>query len=168
MKLVLIGYMGSGKSTLATRLAQEWNLPLLDLDQELEQKLEASIPEIMQEKGEIYFRKQERQMLEKLLIKEKYVLSTGGGTPCYYDNIDLINSQATSVYLSSSVKVLVQRLEKERLSRPLLAHLEASELPEFVAKHLFERAHFYQQAHLTIPSTRPGVEDQINFLGENL
>lgn len=168
MKLVLIGYMGSGKSTLATRLAQEWNLPLLDLDQELEQKLEASIPEIMQEKGEIYFRKQERQMLEKLLIKEKYVLSTGGGTPCYYDNIDLINSQATSVYLNSSVKVLVQRLEKERLSRPLLAHLEASELPEFVAKHLFERAHFYQQAHLTIPSTRPGVEDQINFLGENL
>lgn len=168
MKFVLIGYMGSGKSTLATRLAQEWNLPLLDLDQELEQKLEASIPEIMQEKGEIYFRKQERQMLEKLLIKENYVLSTGGGTPCYYDNIDLINSQATSVYLSSSVKVLVQRLEKERLSRPLLAHLEASELPEFVAKHLFERARFYQQAHLTIPSTRPGVEEQINFLGENL
>lgn len=160
--------MGSGKSRLASALAQKWHLPLLDLDQELERKLQASIPEIMQLKGEIYFRQEERQLLQELLAQEKFVLATGGGTPCYYDNMELINSQASSVYISASVQILAKRLEKERLSRPLLAHLEASELPEFVAKHLFERAPYYQQAQHTIPASIQDVEEQLTFLRTRL
>lgn len=150
MKIVLTGYMGSGKSTIAQRLALDTGLQLLDIDKEIEKHTGETISEIISSKGELYFRKMERQKLEELLTRENFVLSTGGGTPCYYDNIDLINRQSVSIYLRYGVKELFERLKNDKQNRPLIARLEGDGLMEFIGKHLFERAPFYEKSTFMI------------------
>ena len=151
MQLVLLGYMGSGKSSIAKKLAKAMNLEFIDLDHYIEQKEEASITQIFKEKGEIYFRTTEHQQLKEILAtRNNIVLAVGGGTPCYAGNMALINSYATSIYLKCSIKVLKRRLENAKRQRPLIADIEEEKLSEFIAKHLFERAPFYEQASITV------------------
>lgn len=150
MKITLLGYMGSGKTTLAKALAQTLNLNLIDLDAEIEKHTGYTITETIFNKGELYFRKVEREILKRVLGQDNFVLSTGGGTPCYYDNIDLINTSSMSVYLSLNVGELYQRLKEGTAERPLLAHLSGEALQEYIGKHLFERRPFYEQAIFTI------------------
>lgn len=152
MKIVLIGYMASGKSALARDISAAWNLKLLDLDQIIEKEEGESISEIIFNKGELYFRKKERALLEVLLEEDNFVLATGGGTPCYYNNMTLINSKAVSFYLKHNIPVLFDRLLKDRRERPLLAHLKDEDLKEYIAKHLFERSVYYEQAIFTLDS----------------
>ena len=150
MKIVLIGYMASGKSTIGKHLAAAMYLPFIDLDTYIEEKEEMSITDIFEEKGEIYFRYQEHFYLKELLNSEqKFVLSLGGGTPCYAGNMNLITEKenVTSIYLNASLKTLVARLLKQKNKRPLVANLSDEKLHEFVAKHLFERREFYEQAN---------------------
>ncbi|QOW11803.1 shikimate kinase [Kaistella flava (ex Peng et al. 2021)] len=151
MIISLIGYMGSGKSHISKVLSQKTNLKLIDLDKEIFFKNNMTIPEIFEKKGEIYFRKQERLILEELFDTEKdCILSLGGGTPAYYNNIELITQKSESVYLRSSVKTLTERLLKQKQKRPLIAKIPDGDLPEFIAKHLFERQVFYGQAKYTV------------------
>jgi shikimate kinase len=163
MKIVLIGYMASGKSTLTKALSQAWDLKSLDLDQTIEEEEGKSIREIIFEKGELYFRKKERATLERVLDGDDFVLASGGGTPCYYDNMDLINTKATSVYLKQTIPSLYNRLQKDRSKRPLLAHLKDEDLKEYIAKHLFERSQYYERAHFTLDSKK--IEDD-SYLAE--
>jgi shikimate kinase len=144
MKIVLIGYMSSGKSTIGKHLADKLFLPFIDLDIYIEKKEKKSVSDIFKNKGEIYFRLIEHKYLKEILISDqKVVLSLGGGTPCYADNMNLINTANTiSFYLQTSIKVLVDRLTKEKDDRPLIASLEDNKISEFVAKHLFERRVF--------------------------
>jgi shikimate kinase len=148
MKIVLLGYMASGKSTIGGVLSDELFYPFIDLDNYIENKEKKSIGNIFKDKGEIYFRRIEHKYLKEILSsQENFILSLGGGTPCYADNISLIkNSGATSFYLQATIKTLSDRLIKEKSNRPLMASLENEKIPEFIAKHLFERRVFYEEA----------------------
>ena len=141
--------MASGKSTIGSLLAEKKEVSFIDLDNYIEEKEEMTISEIFDKKGEIYFRKQEHFYLKEILNKEEsIVLSLGGGTPCYAGNMDVISSfkNTVVVYLKASIHTIVERLIKEKNKRPLVSRLKEDELPEFVAKHLFERSYFYNQS----------------------
>lgn len=159
MEISLIGYMGAGKTTIGQFLSNKLNLPLIDLDNFIEEKESMPISDIFKNKGEIYFRKKENQYLKELLEKENFILSTGGGTPVFYDNMDLINNSTIAFYLQNSPVGLAERLAKEKSKRPLISHLKDEDLIEFIAKHLFERNPFYQKAKHTIFSQNKSVEE---------
>ena len=143
--------MGSGKTLVSKELNILNNFKIFDLDAEISKQNNRSITEIFKEKGEIFFRKIEKEVLEKILSTEKnIILSLGGGTPCYYNNIDRINEKTISVFLKTNVKTLAQRLSSEKDKRPLIQNISNEDLPEFIAKHLFERNPFYNQAKITI------------------
>ncbi len=152
MRIVLVGYMGSGKSTVGKILAKELEYDFLDLDAHIEEAMVATISKIFEEKGEIFFRKKEHFFLKEILKNNNnFILSTGGGTPCYSGNMETMVEETKYVfYLKVSVAGLVERLYKEKDDRPLIKNLSNTDLPEFVGKHLFERNHFYTQAHHTI------------------
>lgn len=162
MIIILIGYMGSGKSTIGQKLAKIVAMDYVDLDIYIEQKEGMSIPELFKTKGEIYFRNIESRYLNEMLQMDHTVVSVGGGTPCYGNNMKAITSveNGQSIYLKASIPVLTERLQKEKSSRPLISHLQTHEaLTEFIGKHLFERSHFYNQAERTIVVDHKSVED---------
>jgi len=148
--IVLLGYMGSGKTAVSQYIAATLGKSAVDLDDFIEQQENRSIASIFEDKGAIYFRKKEREALETVLRDEQIdILSLGGGTPCYYNNMELIiqNASSKSVYLQASVSELTKRLFPELIKRPMLNGITTQEgLVEFVGKHLFERAAFYTQA----------------------
>ncbi|MET6991760.1 shikimate kinase [Sediminicola arcticus] len=154
MKIVLVGYMGSGKTTVGKELSKYLGFRFLDLDAYIEDKTGMKIAAIFKEKGELSFRKLEHQFVLEILENNlDVVLSTGGGTPCYSGNMEVISRHTNNVfYLRVSIPELVKRLSKEKSKRPLIAHIEDEALPEFFGKHLFERSPFYSLATHTIPS----------------
>lgn len=169
--LILIGYMGCGKSALGKSIAANKSLPFIDLDDYIESQENTTISKIFEKEGELYFRKKERLHLENLLSKKiQAVISLGGGTPCYFDNIDYIIQKENflSLYLKTSPKVLAARLFEEKNHRPMIAHLDSLEaLEEFIAKHLFERTPFYLKAEQQLTTDNQSVEalvDQVEKL----
>lgn len=171
MTIFLIGYMGSGKSTVGKKLASVLNFEYVDLDFFIENKEGKSVSELFSSKGEIYFRKVESRYLKELLSKENTIVSLGGGTPCYGNNMQIISeaNDSKSIYLKASIPNLVERVFGERKKRPLIAHLEnKEELIEFIGKHLFERSYYYQKADVTISvddkSVNTIVEDIVKAL----
>ena len=154
LKIVLLGYMGSGKTTIGRIVANHLSVKFLDLDDYIAQKENLSVAEIFKEKGEVYFRKKEHDYLKEIFLNEnRFLLSLGGGTPCFGNNMELINQQTQySFYIQTSLDELVKRLKKEKASRPMIAHLDDGELQEFIGKHLFERSFFYNQAHRLVKS----------------
>jgi len=168
MKIVLIGYMGSGKSVFGKLLAGETGLSFIDLDEEIEKREGVKLQELFRTKGEIYFRKLENRVLKEILSSgDSFVMATGGGTPCYGDSMETIKNapNTTSVYLKSSVTSLASRLFPERGFRPLIAHLETMEkLQEFIGIHLFERAHFYNRADVSVETENKSPEEIVSEL----
>ncbi len=152
MKIVLIGYMASGKSTVGKELSSKLYVPFIDLDDYIEEGEGKSVSKIFEEDGEIYFRRKEHEYLKQLLNSEAdFVLSLGGGTPCYAGNMDLVlNSTAVSIYLKASLKTLYNRLQKQKETRPLVASISDEKLSEFIAKHLFERRFYYEKANFNL------------------
>ena len=161
MKIVLLGYMASGKSTIGREISKKLNMKFIDLDDYISKREKSSILEIFKVKGEIYFRRIESLYLSEILnSKDSFILSVGGGTPCYSNNMELIlNSEASSVYIKASIKTLAARLASEKNKRPLVAELENDKLTEFVAKHLFERRFFYEQASITMNTEDKSAEE---------
>lgn len=158
MKIVLLGYMASGKSLIGKQLSNVLDYKFIDLDNYIESEEQDSVKSVFATKGELYFRKIERKYLKQILEEEgKYIISLGGGTPCYYDTMqDLVkNKFVKTVYLKVSIPELVKRLEKEKSKRPLIAHLkEKNDLVEFIGKHLFERNNFYNQAEIVLDANK--------------
>lgn len=152
MKIILVGYMASGKSTIGKLISEALNISFYDLDHLIETNLNLKVSEIFDQKGELFFRKKEREVLTDFLnTTDNYVLALGGGTPCYYDNFELYQSETIhSVYLKASVYTLLERLNLQKTTRPLVASFSEEELQEFVAKHLFERNYFYHQVKIII------------------
>ena len=148
MKIVLVGYMGSGKTTIGKLLAKELEISFLDLDEVIQDGVGDTIPNIFNAKGEIFFRKKENEYLNAVLSnKNDFILSTGGGTPCYSGNMKTMLDLADHVfYLKISIPGLVKRLIKEKDHRPLIKNIDDGDLPEFIGKHLFERNNFYLKA----------------------
>ena len=149
MRIVLVGYMGSGKSTIGKLLAKKLKISFLDLDEVIEERLGDSISNVFNGKGEIFFRKKEHEYLNDILSQNNnFVLSTGGGTPCYSGNMDSMLALADHVfYLKISIPGLVKRLITEKEHRPLIKNIDDGDLPEFIGKHLFERNNFYLKAN---------------------
>lgn len=168
MIVVLIGYMASGKSTLGRILADKLTYEFIDLDDYIENKEKLTISNIFKMKGEIYFRKMETYYLKELLDnKNNLVLSLGGGTPCYSQNMNVIlkTNNVKSLYLKASIPTLIARLKNEKSTRPLIAHIETDDLlTEFIGKHLFERSHYYSQANLTVTTDNKLEKDIIEEL----
>lgn len=151
MIISLVGYMGSGKSHISKILSEKLNFKLIDLDKEISRRNKLTIPEIFSKRGEIFFRKLEREALEEILAtEENVILSLGGGTPAYYNNMEIINNNSKSVFLKASIATLLQRLTKQKEKRPLIANISDEDLPEFIAKHLFERNVFYSKAQFSV------------------
>lgn len=160
MKVVLVGYMGSGKTTVGKLLAKELNFEFVDLDVYIETRLNQKISDLFATKGELYFRKKESELLNELLDDNRdLVIALGGGTPCYGVNMDTILQKTDLVfYLKLSIASLIERLHKEKVHRPLIAHLKDEDLPEFIGKHIFERGVFYSRAHFTVIADHKDVE----------
>lgn len=166
MKISLIGYMASGKSFLGAQLAKQLNVKFIDLDLNLEQNhLQMPISDFLAKKGELPFRKIEREALQNIIGKnDEFVLATGGGTPCYYDNMTLLDEMTTTLFLNTSIKTISKRLIANRSGRPLVSHLQDSEINEFVAKHIFERRLFYGKAKLILNEEHHSVQDILKLL----
>ena len=154
MKIILLGYMASGKSFIGEKIAKLLKYDFVDLDNYIENREKKTVKSIFEDNGELYFRKKEHLYLKELLDRNnKMVLSLGGGTPCYYNNMNMITSieNVTSIYLRVSIPEIVKRVKSEKAKRPLIAHIETEELLiEFIGKHLFERSNYYNQADIVI------------------
>jgi shikimate kinase len=169
-KIILLGYMGCGKSTISKKLSKITKIPYLDLDKCIEQRTNLSVNEIFEQKGEIYFRKLEHEIfLEILNLPDSYILSLGGGTPCYANNHELLKTENTvSIYLKASIGTLFKRLVANKSERPLIADKNEDEMKEFIAKHLFDRSFYYNHAqHKVIVDDRTKeqtVQDILDLL----
>ena len=166
--IFLIGYMGSGKSRIGKELSDKISYNFYDLDKFIIANEGLTINEIFEQKKELYFREIEREYLKQLISKdENKVISLGGGTPCYSDNMDLIlnTNNSDSIYLNRSIDFLVQRLYNKISSRPLISHLkDKDDLKEFISKHLFERNQFYLRAKKILNSNNSKVDQIISEL----
>lgn len=169
MIISLVGYMGCGKSHISKILSEKINFKLIDLDKEISRRNKLTIPEIFEKKGEIYFRKLERETLEEILAtEENLILSLGGGTPVYYNNMEIINNNSKSIFLRASIGTLTERLSKQKEKRPLIANISDENLPEFIAKHLFERNEYYNKALISINTDSREPEAIMNEIIEKL
>lgn len=146
--IFLIGMMGSGKSYWCTQIAEKLKYNVYDLDNLIELDEEKTIAEIFAENGEEYFRKAESKMLQSFVEKKSFVLATGGGTPCFHDNMQWMNEHGLTVWLDEPVDVLAERLKPEKKHRPLIKNLSDDELKNFLSKKLAERKPFYEQAKI--------------------
>jgi len=151
MKIFLIGMMGSGKSYWSRLLAKKLKTGGYDLDFLIESHEERTISEIFEEEGEDYFRKTESKILRWFVEKKSFVLATGGGTPCFTDNMEWMNKQGITIWIDEPVEVLTERLTPEKSHRPLIRDLSDKELTEFLVNKRKEREAFYAlaQHHLT-------------------
>lgn len=170
MKFFLIGFMGAGKTTIGQFAARHNDLHFLDLDEYIEQKAEMSVRDIFQTKGEEHFRQLERKCLEEVCAIEglDLLLSCGGGTPCFFDNMALMNRHGHTIYLDMSAARLTDRLRHAKDKRPLLNSLDG-DLQVWVHKKLMERAAFYNQAASIIPEddcNKKHVAEYVKWLRE--
>ena len=164
--------MGVGKSYIGRKLSKEFMIDFFDLDSYIESYEKKSISDIFSERGEIYFRSIENKYLELILNNNiKYVISTGGGTPCYSNNMELIkkNKNLKSFYLKSSSNQLTNRLFSEKEKRPLISNINSKkDLNSFISKHLFERNVFYNQADYIIDIENKNTSEVISEIKEKL
>lgn len=146
MRIYLIGYMGSGKSTVGTGLAKALNLDFIDLDHYIESRNHRTIPDIFARDGEAEFRRLEQKALHEVSEFENIVIATGGGAPCFFDNMEVIKRTGKSLYLNGSPRILADRLMHSKTERPLIKGKTEPELVAFIAETLAKRSEWYTQA----------------------
>ncbi|MGL4332222.1 MAG: shikimate kinase [Bacteroidales bacterium] len=149
-RIFLIGYMGAGKTTIGKVLARRLNLSFIDLDLFIEQRYHKSVSVLFNEKGENKFREIERLMLHEVAEFENVIISTGGGTPVFFDNMEFMNSAGCTIYLEVACDLLTDRLRKNSDKRPLIAGKSADELRGFIAKNLEHRSPYYENAKIKV------------------
>ena len=167
-RIVLIGYMGSGKTTVGKALAKEIGLPFYDLDWYIETRMRKKVSQIFAERGEEGFRQIERNMLHEVAEFEDVVISCGGGTPCFFDNMEYLNQQAQVVYLRCEPEVLRMHLLMGKGDRPLLKGKTPEELVGYIREQLEYREQFYTKARYTLDVTLMDNYDKIKITIEKL
>jgi shikimate kinase len=152
MKIFLIGLPGCGKTTLGKQLAQKLNLSLVDLDLEIEKQEGKSIQEVFNQKKENYFREVESKTLKKFCFSSlDFIMATGGGAPCFFDNIEVMNEYGKTIFLDVSATEIASRLQKTNLTeRPLFSKLSSDQLKDKIEWLRSQRINFYKQAQYTI------------------
>ena len=149
-RIVLVGYMGSGKTTVGKALSKETGMRFYDLDWYIENRMHTTVSKLFTERGEEAFRKIEYNMLHEVAEFEDVIISCGGGTPCFFDNMDYLNQQGDVVYLKASPDTLYKHLLMAKVERPLLKGKSPEELIAYITEHLKERAPFYEKARYTL------------------
>ena len=160
-RIILIGYMGAGKTTVGRALARELGLQFYDLDWYIESRRHRTVGQLFAEVGEDVFRQIERNMLHEVAEFEDVVVSCGGGTPCFFDNMDYLNQQGQVVYLKCTPEVLCGHLAMSRNDRPLLRGKSRDELLAFITEQLSRREPFYSKARYTVDVTLLDNSDKI-------
>lgn len=145
-RILLVGFMAAGKTTLGKALAKDLGLQFVDLDLYIESRYHATVSQIFAERGEEGFRQIERNMLHEVAEFEDVIIATGGGTPCFFDNMEYMNAQGTTVFLDASVDVIFTRLTIARIQRPLVAGKTDEELRSYITETLNRRLPYYSRA----------------------
>jgi shikimate kinase len=149
-RIILIGYMGSGKTTVGKALSKDTGMMFYDLDWYIESRMRKTVSQIFAERGEEGFRQIEHNMLHEVAEFENVIISCGGGTPCFFDNMDYLNQQGDVVYLKATPETLYKHLMMAKVERPLLKGKSPEELIAYITEHLQERAPFYEKARHTL------------------
>ena len=149
-RIIIIGYMGAGKTTLGKALSRETGMPFYDLDWYIESRMHKTVKELFDAHGEEGFRKIEHNLLHEVAEFEHVIISCGGGTPCFFDNIDYMNQQGETVYLKATPDVLHGHLKMGRTVRPLLLDKTPDEVKAFIQEQLALREPFYAKAKHTL------------------
>lgn len=152
MRIYLVGYMGSGKSTLGKRLARHNGMPFIDLDKYIEGRNYCTVPQLFARDGEVGFRKAEHKALLEVSAFSEAVVATGGGAPCFFDNMELMNQTGITIFLDIHPEILARRLIRSKTERPLIKGKSPEELESFIADNLQKRRPFYEQAQFHIES----------------
>lgn len=165
MRIFLIGLPGSGKSTIGRKLAKLLEFEFFDTDDEIIRLEKRSIEDIFQQEGETYFRGKEAEVLKQTILLPNTVISTGGGTPCFFNNMELINQNGVSIFLNVPIQVILRRLKTGRnKNRPMVAGKSDDQLLEFlIAKHK-ERYPFYSKANIEIDDSEISGESLLKLL----
>lgn len=153
-RILLIGFMAAGKTTLGKALAKELGLQFIDLDHYIEGRYRTTVAQLFAERSEEGFRQIERNMLHEVAEFEDVIISAGGGTPCFYDNMEYMNAQGVTVYLEASIDVIFTRLKMARIQRPLVADKSDDELRSYIAEALARRLPYYTRAAHTFCADR--------------
>jgi len=165
IKIFLIGFMGSGKSTLGKKMASQLEVEFLDLDEFIEEREHQSIQGIFDQYGEEYFRKKEQEALRLVAHqKNNVVVALGGGTPCFYDNMEIINNSGASIYLKYNSGILAARLINAKTERPLIKGKTQEELLVFIDKMLLEREVFYNKSQFVVEGKNIKSEDVLKLI----
>jgi shikimate kinase len=171
-RIIIIGYMGSGKTTVGHALSQDLNLPFYDLDWYIESRMHSTVKDIFDTKGEEGFRRIEHNMLHEVAEFEDVIISCGGGTPCFFDNMDYLNQQGETVFLKCTPDVLYQHLKMGKTVRPLLLNKTPEEVREFINVQLKEREPFYNKAKhiidVTVMDNREKIKITVDTIKKEL
>lgn len=162
-RIILIGYMGAGKTTIGKELAKDLGLPFYDLDWYIESRMRKKISEIFAERGEEGFRVIERNMLHEVAEFEDVVISCGGGTPCFFDNMEYMNENSDVIYLKATPEVLYNHLQMGKSVRPLIANKSKEELLDFIKEQLAYREQFYLKANHILDVTLMESPEKISI-----
>ena len=168
MRIFLIGYMGAGKTTIGKSLARRMNLNYIDTDHYIEARYRKKVGDIFVSEGEERFRQLEHRILLEVSEFENIVISTGGGLPCFHDNMTLMNNRGITAYLEIPEEELAKRLEMSKNVRPVLKGRTGGELIEFVREHLNERRQFYEQSKIRLYAGQMDTNNDIESLSRKL
>lgn len=166
MRIFLIGYMGSGKSTLGMQLAELTSYTFIDMDKYIEDKEGKSIVEIFKNPGESHFRNLEKNAIQDFNQMNNIIVATGGGAPCFFDNMEQMNNNGLTIYLNPPVDELVKRLKPAKAHRPIIKDKTDEELKEFIISMLEKRNPFYLKATYQITHFNPTAKEILSQLKE--
>jgi shikimate kinase len=167
MRIFFIGFMGCGKTTWGRKLANHLGVEFMDLDHIFEDKVGTTITEYFTTHGQDAFREMESSILKETDYPENVVVSTGGGLPCFFDNMQWMNANGQTLYIKLSPKTLAERLDKGKTTRPLVQGLHGDELIAFIADKLAERERFYEQATHIVNGIDLSVERLADIIGKD-
>lgn len=164
VRVYLIGYMGSGKSRTGGEVAAKMDWRFIDMDDFFEEKYRISVLDFFEKYDENSFRNIERKLLHETILEDNTIIATGGGTPCFFDNMDFINNNGTSIYLKPDIPLLINRLRIVRKKRPLLKDVKLENLVDFFHQQLAERELYYSKAHFMIEGLDITAEKIISLI----
>ncbi len=164
MRIYLVGFMGCGKTRLGRHLAPAMDIQQIDLDHFIEESKFLTVPQIFEKYGEEGFRKIESEKLKEISSFENVLISTGGGAPCFFDNMDVMNASGVTVFLNVKPKKLAKRLLNSKNERPLIKGMEKEELINFIKMKLKDRKPFYKKAHLSLDPSDYELEELIEII----
>jgi len=167
-RIILIGYMGAGKTTIGHALSKAIDMPFYDLDWYIETRMRKKVSQIFEERGEEGFRLIEHNMLHEVVEFEDVIVSCGGGTPCFFDNMDYMNTMADTVYLKARPEVLYSHLKMGKTVRPLLLGKSEDEVKTFIEEQLEKREEYYLKAKYQLDVNLLDTREKISVCVENL